>query len=222
MTTFKRHIDTALLPDDIFSYTDMQFYNIAKQIVGASAMELLEIQGIRCPESFLLIPDVFAILDIKCADLNCLREKLCLKSDDDTYVVKPGIKSIMNYFRELIMKKYKNMKISSKNKGSNSTMSLFTAAPHVTNETFSTQEQQSTSLTIARTSMLNYESFYMIPINENSHRNFIINSINKWCEKHYSGLSLTEGVDYYLIFTIGDDRNFIAKIKCGCGSKISL
>ncbi|CAF2101561.1 unnamed protein product [Rotaria magnacalcarata] len=34
MTTFKRHIDTSLLPDDIFSYTDAQFYDVVKRIVG--------------------------------------------------------------------------------------------------------------------------------------------------------------------------------------------
>ncbi|CAF4833561.1 unnamed protein product, partial [Rotaria sp. Silwood2] len=105
MTTFKRHTNTSLLPDDIFSYTDTQFYDIVKRIVGESAAELLEIQSIRSPDSLLQIPDVFAILNIKCAALNSLKEKICLKSDDDLYIVKPGIKSLMNYFCELIIKK---------------------------------------------------------------------------------------------------------------------
>ncbi|CAF2142385.1 unnamed protein product [Rotaria magnacalcarata] len=90
MTTFKRHIDTSLLPDDIFSYTDAQFYDVVKRIVGEGAAELFEIQSIRSPDAFLLIPDVFAILNIKCAALNSLKEKICLKSDDDLYIVKPG------------------------------------------------------------------------------------------------------------------------------------
>jgi hypothetical protein len=49
MPISKRYINTSLLPDDILSYTDTDFYNVAKQIVGASATELLEIQSVRSP-----------------------------------------------------------------------------------------------------------------------------------------------------------------------------
>ncbi|CAF4071259.1 unnamed protein product [Rotaria sp. Silwood2] len=209
MAALKRRINTSLLPDDVLSYTDTQFYNVAKQIVGDNAVELLEIQGVRSPDSLVLIPDVFAILDIKCAALNSLKEKLCLKSDDDTYVVKPGIKSLMNYFCELIIKKKeKDVKISSKQKGSTSIISSLTPASYVTNGIPSTQQQQLSSSTM--------------PMDENYHRNFIINSINNWCQKYSSKLCLTEGVDYHLFLTLSDDRSFTAKIKCGCGSKIGL
>ena len=105
MTTFKRCINTSLLPDDIFSYTDTKFYDVVKRIVGESAADLLEIQSIRSTDLLLQIPDVFAILNIKCSALNSLKEKICLRTDDDLYIVKPGIKSLVNYFYELIIKK---------------------------------------------------------------------------------------------------------------------
>ena len=57
MTTFKRHTSTSLLPDDIFSYTDAQFYDIVKRIVDESAAELLKIQSVRSPNSLLQIRD---------------------------------------------------------------------------------------------------------------------------------------------------------------------
>lgn len=212
MATCKRHINTSLLPNDILSYTDTQFYNVAKQIIGDDAVELLEIQGIRSPDSFVLIPDVFAILDIKCAALNSIREKLCLKSDDGKYVVKPGIKSLMNCFCELIIKKKdEDMKNSNKQK-------RLTSLLHPTNGVLFNQQQQLSSTN--STKLVSPSS--AMPIDENFHRNFMINSINNWCQKYYSELFLMEGIDYHLFLTLSDDGSFTAKIKCGCGSKIRL
>lgn len=213
MATFKRRINTSVLPDDILSYTDTLFYNVVRQFIGETTAELLEVQGIRSPDSLILIPDVFAILDIKCAALIPLKEKLCLKSDDDTYVVKPGIKSLMNYFCELIIKKQgEDMKNFNRSKGST------TVASYNNNGISSIQQQQS-ALSNATTII---PSPCAIPFDENFHRNFIRNSINNWCQKYYPGLCLNEGVDYHLLLSLSDDRSFIAKIICGCGSKIRL
>ena len=76
-----------------------------KRIVGDSAAELLQIQEIRSPDSLVFIPDVFAVLNIKCAALNPLKEKVCLKSVDDIFIFNPCIKSLINYFRELTVQK---------------------------------------------------------------------------------------------------------------------
>ncbi|CAF5008193.1 unnamed protein product, partial [Rotaria socialis] len=144
MTTFKRRINTSLLPDDFLSYTDAKFYNVAKHFIGESASELLEIQSIRSPDSLILISDVFAILDIKCAALNSLKEKLCLKSDDDIYIVKPGIKSSMNYFCELIIqKKDEDIKLSRKqNKRYTSVVLAINTDSSITTEPSSSRQQQ--------------------------------------------------------------------------------
>ncbi|CAF2950962.1 unnamed protein product [Rotaria sp. Silwood2] len=142
MAKSKRYINTSLLPDDILSYTDTEFYNVAKRIVGDNAAQLLEIQSIRSPDSFLFMPDVFAILNIKCSALNLLKEKLCLKTDDDKYIVKPDIKSIMNYFRELIIcKQAEVMKILSyQNKLSTSVIPPLTTTSSTMSENSSSQQ----------------------------------------------------------------------------------
>ncbi|CAF3896683.1 unnamed protein product [Rotaria sordida] len=214
MTTFKRYINTSLLPDDIFSYTDAQFYDIVKRIVGESAAELLEIQSIRSPDSLLLIPDVFAILNIKCMALNSLKEKIRSKSDNDLYIVKPGIKSLMNYFCELIIKKQdEDMKLLRKKKKLyNSTISSNNADSSDMNETSSDQQQQMSSSTAAKI----VRSTSTVPVNENYHRTFILKSITNWCQRHSSKVSLSEGVDYHLFLTLSSDTNFTAKIKCRC------
>src|ERR1700730_18947370 len=100
MATSKRRINTSMLPSDILSYTDTEFYDVAKQIVGENATELLKIQEIRSAHSLMLIPDVFAILDINCAELEPLKDSICLKSNANEYVVRPGIKSSIEFFRE--------------------------------------------------------------------------------------------------------------------------
>ncbi|CAF3804949.1 unnamed protein product [Rotaria sordida] len=211
MTTFKRHINTSLLPNDIFSYTNAQFYDIVKRIVGESAAELLEIQSIRSPDSLLLIPNVFAILNIKCMALNSLKEKICLKSDNDLYIVKSGIKSLMNYFCELVIKKQdEDMKLLRKKKKLyNSTISSNNADSSDMNETSSDQQQQMSSSTAAKI----VRSTSTVPVNENYHRNFILKSITNWCQRHSSKVSLSEGVDYHLFLTRSSDTNFTAKIK---------
>jgi hypothetical protein len=219
MATFKRSINTSILPDDILSYTDTQFYNVAKQIVGDSGMELLEIQSIRSPDSFLFMPDVFAILDIKCAALNSLKEDLRLKTDDDKYIVKPGIKSLMTYFRELTIKKQAEvMKVLRyKNDLSTSVIPSLTIISSTMNESSSSQQQQ---LPLSVTTNL-VQPTTSIPVDENYHRNFIVNSINNWCEKFSSKVLLIEGTDYHLTIKSLND-NITAKIKCGCGSKVGL
>lgn len=222
MATFRRHINTSLLPDDIFSYTDTQFYEVVKRIVVEGAAELLEIQSIRSPDSLLQIPDVFAILDIKCAALNSLKEKICLKSDDDLYLVKPGIKSLMNYFYELIIKKQdENIKsLEKKRRLHNSITSSNNVDLSDTNGTSTDQQpQQSSSSTATKI----VQSSSTAAVNENYHRNFILKSIENWCERYFSSrISLSEGTDYHLYLTPSSERNFTAKIKCNCGSKISL
>ena len=212
MATFKRSINTSVLPDDILSYTDTQFYNAAKQIVGDIGMELLEIQSIRSPDSFLSIPDVFAIPDIKCAALHPLKKNLCLKTYDDKYIVKPGIKSLMTYFRELIIKKQAEVMKVLRYKNDLS----ISVIPSIT--TISSSQQQ--QLPVSATTDL-VQPTTTIPVDENYHRNFIINSINNWCTKFSSKLSLIEGTDYHLTVKSLND-NITAKIKCGCGSKVGL
>ncbi|CAF1423984.1 unnamed protein product [Rotaria sordida] len=219
MTTFKRLINTSLLPDDFLSYTDAQFYNVAKHFVGESALELLEIQSIWSPDSLILISGVFAILNIKCVALNSLKEKLCLKSDDDMYIVVPGIKSSMNYFYELIIQKQdEDIKLSKKqNKRYTSVVSSITSDSSITIQSAYNLQQQ---ISPPNTTNIVQSSPAML-VNENYHQSCIINSISNLCQKYSSKLSLTEGFDYNLCLTTSSDTNFTAMIRSEGGLKRS-
>ncbi|CAF1550800.1 unnamed protein product, partial [Rotaria sordida] len=211
---FKRRINTSVLPSDILSYNDKQFYNVVKRFVCDDAGDLLEFQGIRNADSLILIPDVFAILNINCAALQPLKEKLCLKSDDDIYLIKPGIKSLMNYFCELIIKKQdEELKLLNRQQSSStaSVSNIITISSTSNVNPMSQQQLTPNTLTSAAVSS------HTTSLNEKYHRNFIINSIHKWCTKHSANLSLTEGDNYHLTVIL-TDINETAKIKCGCGS----
>ncbi|CAF4947347.1 unnamed protein product [Rotaria sp. Silwood1] len=126
----------------------------------------------------------------------------------------------MNYFRELIIKKQGEVVkiLRNQNKPSISVVSSITTNSSVMNSISSTQQQQShlsTATTVVQPSP-------SMPIDEKYHRNFIINSINNWCERYSSKLFLIEGVDYKLILTSSHDTIISAKVKCGCGSKTTL
>ncbi|CAF1448558.1 unnamed protein product [Rotaria sordida] len=218
MNSFKRRINTSVLPSDILSYNDKQFYNVVKRFVCDDAGDLLEFQGIRNADSLILIPDVFAILNINCAALQPLKEKLCLKSDDDIYLIKPGIKSLMNYFCELIIKKQdEELKLLNRQQSSStaSVSNIITISSTSNVNPMSQQQLTPNTLTSAAVSS------HTTSLNEKYHRNFIINSIHKWCTKHSANLSLTEGDNYHLTVIL-TDINETAKIKCGCGSIVSL
>jgi hypothetical protein len=47
MNTFKRIVNISVLSSNILSYTDAQFYDVEKQIIGKNTAELLKLQEIR-------------------------------------------------------------------------------------------------------------------------------------------------------------------------------
>jgi len=125
----------------------------------------------------------------------------------------------MNFFYDLIMKKQaEELKPSSKRKAvSTSLVSTITTTSSTTNTTPLHQQQQLSSVNPTSTVIAPHTS----RLDENYHRNFIINSVDSWGKKYSSNLSLVEGVNYQLILTVSN-TNETARIKCSCGRKVSL
>jgi hypothetical protein len=107
--------DTSVLPKDVLSFYDDNFYLVAQQIAGAAEAKLLEIQGIRSVYSFLNTDDVFDILSISCSALSSIRKSICLEADDSTFMVKPGCRSSIRYLHQLLIQKHEeNLKAVAK------------------------------------------------------------------------------------------------------------
>ena len=89
----------------------MNLYELASKLAGPVEVELLGAQGIRSTYSLVHTEDVFDVLKYECEALNEIKEDACLRLVDNRYVVKPGCKSNMRYFSQLLkLKNQKNLK----------------------------------------------------------------------------------------------------------------
>lgn len=88
-------IDLHDLPDDVLSYSDDQFYNFIKNCLGIDEMMLLKLQSIKNIRTLLNVPDVFAILHLRCKELPALKSSICFVDEDNdrNVIVKSGIKA---------------------------------------------------------------------------------------------------------------------------------
>ena len=189
-TTFP--FDIKQLPIDVLTFTDEKFYGFVKEMLGQTAVDLLQIQAINNVPSFLLSHDVCAVieLDIDSQELDDLRRKICFRCRDGSYHVKIGIKNDFKYLKELLLSKLKENK-KTKPKPRQVTTKIYSTSSILTNHT---------------------EFAYNL-INkwvEDNKENFN-------CDE----LELTPDVDYTLTISDNDD-DIQGVIKCKCGVKIKL
>lgn len=113
-----------LLPflDKLPSYNGEIFYNFVKEFVGVIEGEILEIQRIKSVRILLQVPDVFSFFRISNKDILNLKERACFIDDDSSYIVRPGIRSNIEQFIELLKNHYKSVITSNGIKGINNCM----------------------------------------------------------------------------------------------------
>lgn len=190
------------LPADIFDLKHEDFYNFVQYECGPIQSKILKFQLISDVDTFLECNDPTEILKYKSAKLNELKAESCLMTDENSFVIFPGIIASFSSLKKRLMKKIdENIKEIKRNKSSvNASASTPSTAP-----TTSTQSKTVDEL-----------------------RNHINKSIKQWLDKYRDDLnlqsdcSLTESIDY----TIEFKNNFIGQesvvITCTCGSKSSL
>ena len=76
-------VDISVLPPDVLSFYDQDFYKIVEAIAGVDIAKLLEFQGIRGVYSFLHTTDVFAILSISCAALLDIKKLVFFEDNEN-------------------------------------------------------------------------------------------------------------------------------------------
>ena len=104
--------DLSSILDEISSYSDDVFYKFVKEFVGVIEGEILEIQGIKNVRILLQLPDVFSFFQINSKDTFELKQKACFIADDMQFIIRPGIKSNMEQFIELLRKHRASKSIS--------------------------------------------------------------------------------------------------------------
>ncbi|CAF4644246.1 unnamed protein product, partial [Rotaria sp. Silwood2] len=98
--------DTSIVPADILSFCDEDFYKVVEKIAESAEAQLLEAQGIRSVYSFRNTEDVFAIFSISCSALNDINRLVCFEVDDHTYTAKPGCRGSIRYLYQLLYQKH--------------------------------------------------------------------------------------------------------------------
>ena len=199
-------VDTSVLPSDIFGYRDEEFYSIVDQLAGTEEAELLRIQSIRTVNSFLRITNIFDILTIDSKEINNVKRQICFLLDDNTYVIKPGIRGSIEYLRDLFLQKTKELSKPGNEKTSNNRRRSSTML--------------SSDVTISQESSASPRSASPI-----DHRFFIVNSIEEWCSRNggdldLPNLKLIDGTDYFFIRSSSDSD--FAQIRCGCRASARL
>ncbi|CAF3347145.1 unnamed protein product [Rotaria sp. Silwood2] len=100
-------IDTSVLPSDIFTRVDNDFYSIVKVLAGDSVFNILRIQLINSARKLLCSPDVFAFFQLESEETDKIKAESCFKSKTGQYVVKPGIQTSLLYLIKLLKQKFK-------------------------------------------------------------------------------------------------------------------
>ena len=105
----KPFINTRHIPDDVFSYQNEQFYDFVREYIGQKQAILLAFQEISNANIFLNCGSALNILELDSAALISYKESFCLKFNDNSYTVLPGIESSFSYLTKLLTKKRDEM-----------------------------------------------------------------------------------------------------------------
>jgi ABC-type sulfate/molybdate transport systems ATPase subunit len=96
------NMDITVLPPDVLLLCDEPFYELVHKLAGPVEAKLLEVQGVRSAYSLMYTDDIFDVLKYQCKELNEIKKNACLLLDDNQFIVKPGCKSNLKYFTQLL------------------------------------------------------------------------------------------------------------------------
>ncbi|CAF3881739.1 unnamed protein product [Rotaria sp. Silwood1] len=198
-------INTSKLPSNVLTLRDDDFLNFVRQEASEDVADLLQAQSINCTKSLLMTSDVFSAMNIKSKSLDALKKKIGYLQDDDTYVVKPGVRGNVDYLIDLLQRKcIEDAKLAKSSKHVQSSSTALSL-----NRT--TEEQSTTATAIFNVLLNNSSDNLTIPrlyLSNDEHYKNIIDAINSWTT--------------FFLFILNRPDDTLGKIKCCCGKIISL
>lgn len=113
----RMNVDTSILPDNVLSYIDKQFYDLVQELTSPNEAKILKIQLINSINSFVLTKNLLEFINFDNADVQELKDQICFKLSNNTFVIKPGVTSNLQYLTNLFNKKIdENQKLVKKRK----------------------------------------------------------------------------------------------------------
>ncbi|CAF2124141.1 unnamed protein product [Rotaria magnacalcarata] len=201
----------SFLPNNILNFQNDEFYGFVKHFSGEKLAILLQFRDINNVQCLLDCDDPFEILLLDSDDLLDLKKKICVKLNNNTFVVLPGIKSKMQLLKAALTKKRNELRREMSKPSSN---------PISTNNT---------SFTILLNSSNEQSTIISSSIASNSksddeQKQDIINLIDEWCKKmkeenNKQDFHLKESIDYEIVANYMLNK---ASVKCQCGITATL
>ena len=223
MPAKKPFVNIKHLPDDLFSYQDERFYDFVDKFIGKKQAGLLKFEEISSADIYLNCPNALGILKLDSAALLPLKESLCLKLDDDSFVILPGIKSSFSYLTELLTKKKDDLARTVRHGKNFSTPPILTSITNVNISNTTSIPNSSAQTASSISSQSNMEQSDSVKA-INLHKKHIVFSVTEWIQKNRekledSDLTITEGRDYHVTVTVDPA---LAIIRCRYGIKSTL
>lgn len=211
------------IPDDVFSYQDEQFYDFVTKFIGQKQANFLAFQEISNADIYLHCCNILNVLKLDSTALIPFKESLCLKLDDNSYTVLPGIKSSFSYLTELLTKKKDEMIRTARQGRSSQSFSSCSATNTDDTNNGTTVSDSSSTCPISICSQSNIAS-KDAETSIDYHTKRIILIINEWVEKNKKKtfnayFTLIRGTDYDVHVSVNPDKAFI---RCACGVKATL
>lgn len=221
MSVHKPKIALDVLPDDVLTLKDAQFYSLVEDLTSHDVAQILRSQAINSVNTFLLSKNIVESVLLPTSAFDSIRRKVCVKLDlnnNDSYAIHIGIIGQFQYLTELLRKKNAQEAQARPKHRSCSIMhssSSVAIVPISTPGTNFTATPSSTNNTNINTS---------VPASIIDHHSKIITAVNKWIigEGKKVGtnvVKMVEGIDYTVELSSLSER---AVIVCKCQARFSL
>ncbi|CAF1529060.1 unnamed protein product [Didymodactylos carnosus] len=201
---------------------NFKFNEFVKETLGGEELDIFKVQSIRSVHSLLRTKNVFGIFDLNCDELINIQERCCLKLKDNSYVIKQGIISSIAEFVDTLKALEQKHKISLKQKQLNLPI---TNALNETSSSITTNNTQILTTTIPILTQLvplpsqSPMSIYNV---QQKYLEVITNAVDKWCNHDLNGIVIKPDDDYMINLVPPNDKDVVASIKCGCGTRILI
>ena len=114
------------LPQDIMELEDTTFFDFVKKFSGEKITLILESQDINSVQCLLACNDPFEILSYDSDELLDLKKKTCVKLNNNSFVVLPGLKTKMEFLTSALIKKRNDLKKTISRTSSNTSNKIVT------------------------------------------------------------------------------------------------
>ena len=99
------NFDLNNLPDEVLFYSNEDFFLFVEKCLGSDGSELVKILGIKNTRALIHIPNIMAIIDLDCDEINNIKKRICFDTKNKSFVIKPGIKYAVQDFIDSLRKK---------------------------------------------------------------------------------------------------------------------